>query len=89
MVIKSKVVGDHLLDLTETFEVLKKHPLKLNASKCDFRVSSGMFLRYLVMHRDIEVNSDQIVALQNLKPPRSPQEVQSLTGMTATLNHFI
>lgn len=34
MVVKSKVVGDHLSDLTETFEVLRKHHLKLNASKC-------------------------------------------------------
>lgn len=34
IVVKSKVVGDHLSDLTETFEVLRKRHLKLNASKC-------------------------------------------------------
>lgn len=56
MVVKSKAVGDHLLDLIETFKVLKKHHLKLNASKCAFEVSLGKFLGYLVTHRSIEVN---------------------------------
>lgn len=89
MVVQSKAVGDHLSDLIEIFEVLKKHHLKLNASKCAFRVSLGKFLGYLVKHRSIEVNSNQIVALQNLKLSRSPKEVQYLTKMTAALSHFI
>jgi len=39
MVVKSKVVEDHLSDLAKTFETFWKHRLKLNASKCAFRVS--------------------------------------------------
>ena len=69
MVVRSKVVEDHLSDLLETFKTLRKHRLKLNASKCTFGVSLGKFLGYLVTHRGIEVNSNQIVALQNLKSP--------------------
>ena len=69
MVVRSKVVEDHLSDLLETFKTLRKHRLKLNASKCAFRVSLGKFLGYLVTHRGIEVNPNQIVALQNLKSP--------------------
>lgn len=63
MVVKSKAVKDHLTNLAETFETLRKHHLKLNASKCAFGVNLGKFLGYLVMYRGIEVNSDQIVAL--------------------------
>ena len=55
MVIKSKAVEDHISDLIETFEVLRKHCLKLKASKCAFKVSSGKFLGYLVTHRGIDV----------------------------------
>ena len=40
-------------------------------------------------HLGIEVNPDQIVALQSLKSPQSLKEVQQLTGMTAALNQFI
>ncbi|XP_075662487.1 uncharacterized protein LOC142631971 [Castanea sativa] len=36
MVIKSKKVGDHLRDLQETFSVLRRYKLRLNASKCSF-----------------------------------------------------
>lgn len=43
MVVKSKAVEDHLMDLAETFKTLQKPRLKLNASKCAFRVSSGKF----------------------------------------------
>ena len=89
MVVKSKATEDHLTNLTELFQTLRKHHLKLNASKCAFRVSLGKFLGYLVTHRGIEVNPDQIVALQNLRSPQSPKEVQQLTGMTAAFNRFI
>ena len=38
MVVKSKVVSDHLGDLGNIFEVLIKYKLRLNASKCSFQV---------------------------------------------------
>ena len=89
MVIKSKQVEEHLADLREVFSVLREHRLHLNASKCSFRVSSGKFLGYMIMHQGIEVNFDQIKAINNLYPLRNPKEVQKLTGMAATLNKFI
>ena len=89
MVVKSKVVAEHVTDLTSTFEVLRKHKLRLNASKCSFGVCSGKFLGYMVTHRGIEVNPDQIKAINSLQPPRNPKKVQRLTGMTAALNRFI
>jgi len=89
MVVKSKTVEEHISNLTKTFETLQKHLLKLNASKCTFGVNSRKFQGYLVTNRGIEVNPDQIIALQNLKPPKSPKEVQRLMVMTIALNHFI
>ena len=56
MVVKSKVVSEHLGDLGNTFNVLRKHKLRLNDSKCCFGVGSGKFLGYMVNHRGIEVN---------------------------------
>ena len=58
MVVKSKVVSEHLWDLDSTFNVLRKHKLRLYASKCSFGVGSGKFLGYMVTHRGIEVNPD-------------------------------
>ena len=50
MVVKSKVVDEHMGDLRSVFEVLRKHKLHLNASKCSFSVGSGKFLGNMVTH---------------------------------------
>ena len=41
MVMKIKVVTEHLSDLGSMFEILRKHKLRLNALKCSFGISSG------------------------------------------------
>ena len=89
MVVKSKQVVKHLANLGEVFSVLREHKLRLNASKCSFRVNSGKFLGYMIRHRGIEVNPDQIKAINNLHPPWNPKEVHKLMGMAAALNRFI
>ena len=89
MVVKSKMVSEHVGDLRNIFEILRIHKLCINTSKCSFGVGSGKFLGYMVTYRGIEVNLDQIKAINSLQPPRNPKEVQKLTGMTAVLNQFI
>ena len=51
MVVKSKVKQNHIADLEETFGILCKYGMKLNASKCAFGIGSGKFLGYIVNHR--------------------------------------
>ena len=75
MVVKSRVVPEHMGDLGNIFETLRKHKLRLNASKCSFGVKSGKFLSYMVTHWRIKVNPDQTKAINNLQPPRNPKEV--------------
>ena len=75
MVVKSKMVSEHLGDLSSTFNVLRKHKLRLNASKCSFGVGLGKFLGYMVTHRGIEVNPNQIKAINDLKPLRNAKDV--------------
>ena len=53
MVVKSKVAAEHLEDLDDIFDILRRHKLRLNASKCSFDVGSGKFLGYMVTHRGI------------------------------------
>ena len=89
MVVKSNLEFEHINDLGNIFEILRRHKLRLNASNCFFGVGLGKFLGYMVTHHGIEVNPDQIKAIKDLQPPRNPKEVQKLTGMIATLNQFI
>ena len=48
MVVKSKQVVKHLVDLGEVFSMLREHRLRLNASKCSFGVSLETFLGYMI-----------------------------------------
>ena len=68
MVVKNKVVFEHVGDLKNIFEILRKHKLCLNASKYSFGVESGKFLGYMVTHQGIEVNTDQIKIINSLQP---------------------
>ena len=52
-------------------------------------MGSGKFLGYMATHRGIEVNPDQIKAINDLKPPWNSKDVQKLTGMISALNRFI
>ena len=48
MLVKSKEEEDHLDDLKETFNTLRQYNIKLNPSKCAFRISSRKFLGFMV-----------------------------------------
>ena len=44
MVVKSKVMSEHVGDPGDIFRILRKHKLHLNASKYSFDVGLGKFL---------------------------------------------
>ena len=48
MLVKSLRVEDHIKQLKQSFEVLRKYNMKLNPTKCVFGVTSGKFLGYVV-----------------------------------------
>ena len=77
IVVKSKEVSGHLEDLRVIFEILRSYKLRLNASKCSFGVGSGKFLDYMVTHKGIEVNPDQIKVINNLRTPRNPKKCRN------------
>ena len=54
MVVKSKVVSEHVGDLGNIFEILKRHKLHLNASKCSFGVGSSKFLGYMSLTMELK-----------------------------------
>ena len=69
--------------------MLRSFNMKLNPSKCAFRVTAGKFLGFMVSQRGIEVNPEKVWAIMELEPPRTVKEVQSLNGKIAALNKFV
>ena len=66
MLVKSIREDDHLNDLQETFDTLWSYNMKLNPSKCVFRVTTGIFLGFIVSQRGIEVNPNKIRAIMEM-----------------------
>ncbi|KAL0434404.1 UNVERIFIED_CONTAM: Polyprotein P3 [Sesamum latifolium] len=89
MLVKSHSKKSHVKDLRECFEVVRRLGMKLNPSKCTFRVQGGKFLGYLISYRGIEVNHEKIKAIQEMSHPRTKKEIQKLTGRMAALSRFL
>ncbi|XP_026396131.1 uncharacterized protein LOC113290764 [Papaver somniferum] len=89
MVVKSEQKESHFLDLQKTFNILRQYRMKLNPAKCSYGLSSGKFLGYLMTHRGIKANPEQIRAIREMSSPRTKKEVQKLAGRLVALNCFI
>ena len=48
MLIKSKSMSQHVVDLEETFSILRRQGMRLNPTKCVFRVTSRKFLGFII-----------------------------------------
>ena len=60
MLVKSKEHPDHARHLQKAFELLRAYGMKLNPSKCAFRVSESRFSGFIVTQRGIEANPIQL-----------------------------
>lgn len=66
MLVKSIWSMSHVEDLKETFKTLRQYQMKLNLTKCAFRVSSGKFLEFMVLQRGIEANPEKVNAVLDI-----------------------
>jgi hypothetical protein len=56
IVIMSEREKDHIADLTETFDNMRRNDLKLNPKKCIFGIRKGQLLGCMVSKRGIQAN---------------------------------
>ena len=89
LVVKVKNPFEHLVHLRQVFERCKEHNLKMNPSKCAFRVSSGKFLGFLVHHRGIDLDPTKAEAITTLSPPTTLKELRSFVEKVSYLRRFI
>ena len=89
MLVNSAKETQHLDNLQETFDTLRRYKMKLNPSKCTFGVASIKFLGFMVSQRGIQANPDKIQAILNMEPSKNIKDIQSLTGQVAALNKFV
>ena len=62
--------------------------MKLNPSKCTFRVASRKLLGFMVSLRGIESNPEKVQAILEMASLKTVKEVQ-ITGRIAALNRIV
>src|SRR3990170_815496 len=86
IVVKSRKSFELLSDLVETFANLRRYDIKLNPSKCTFRVPGGKLLGFVISERGIDANPEKISAIVRMKHPVCVHDVQKLIGCLAALS---
>jgi hypothetical protein len=89
VVVKTRNSDTLITDFEDTFASLREYQWKLNPNKCVFGVPSGKLLGFIISHRGIEANPENIFAITNMKAPTYIKDMQKLTGCMAALNRFI
>jgi hypothetical protein len=89
VIIKTKCNHQFIMDLSETFENLRKFKWKLNTTMCVFSVPSGKLFGFIVSSRGIEANPTKVNTIRFMNPPRSKKDLMKLTGSMAALSRFI
>lgn len=89
IMIKSTSDEYHLTHLSQSFERMRKHGLKMNPLKCAFFVQDGDFLGFVVHKKGIEINQNKTKAIMETKAPSTKKEFQSLLGNINFLRRFI
>lgn len=68
MLVKSQKASWHEKHLEEIFGVIRDKGLMLNPAKCNLGVRAGLFLRYIVTEKEIEVNQAKVPTRLALSP---------------------
>ena len=75
--------------LTQLFEALQKHGLKLNPKKCDFINYKAEFLGRIVSEHGYSANPEYIQGLLSLKSPTTKDENMKLIGRLVWIKSFL
>src|SRR5256886_3233891 len=89
IVVKSRHQADHLTDLREVFDVMRRHQLKMNPTKSFLGVSTGKFLGFVINSKGTSLDPEKLKAIQDIPPPRSLRELCGLQGHLAYIRRFI
>jgi hypothetical protein len=86
---KSDQVEDHIRDLEKVFKQLRKHGIKIKASKLKLGFKSMPFLGVVITKDGIIPNKDKTKAITELQYPKTLKQLRSVLGMFAYYRRFI
>ena len=87
--VHSKTFEQHLKDLQEVFERIRKSGLKLRIDKCHFCYQELKFLGYVIGKDGVKVDQDKIEKVKNFPRPMNITELRGFIGLASYYRRFI
>ena len=69
MLIKSRSLNNHLADLEENFIVMQNNKVRINPTKCVFRVIIKKFLGFMLTKKGINMNLAKCKTILKMRSP--------------------
>ena len=85
----SKTSSEHLENLQETFDALRKHGLRIKAVKCSFAMSEVTFLGHKITRNGLSPLHSKVEAVQKWPPPANVRDLQRFLGPVGWYRRFI
>ena len=76
VIAKSREGENHVQILKE----LLKYKLRLNHTRCSFRVKSGKLLGFMMSDKGIEVDPKKLNAIQSMPTPKTKKDIRGFLG---------
>lgn len=89
ILIFSKTVEEHKEHLAIVMELLKKHNLLLNQSKCTFGTPTVEYLGHILSAQGVATDPEKITAVKNWPIPSNTTELRSFLGLAGYYRRFI
>jgi len=89
ILIYSKNLEEHEMHLKSVLEILRKEKLFANLKKCTFCTDKLVFLGFVVSKRGIEVDEENVKAIQEWPTPTTISQVRSFHGLASFYRRFV
>ncbi|KAL4374768.1 hypothetical protein AHAS_Ahas05G0214800 [Arachis hypogaea] len=77
MLVKTMDEANLLTDLSQVFNTIRAHGMRLNPAKCTFAIEAKKFLGFMLIQRRIEANPDKCRAVLEMKSLTCLRKVRS------------
>lgn len=80
---------EHEQKLTEVFERLRKHGLKIQPDKCEFLRKEVAYLGHTISSEGVKPNPEKVKAVRNFPTPKSCRDINAFLGLAGYYREFI